>query len=124
MKTVFDVTPRERRSRVDWCELTGDQGLATRQIAWERASTVLAMRRAGFTLNDIAQRFGLHKTRVRQIEVRGEREQIGARVSPIEQWMRETQTSLRQIVGPLPLTPVVLSQKRDWLLIATPWRSA
>jgi hypothetical protein len=82
---------RERRSRIDWLEVTGERTIATRQMHWERRATALAMRKAGLKFGEIGRRLDVHSSRARQMVDQAEREH-GKR-SPGEVWMGEMKVS-------------------------------
>jgi len=116
--------PRQRRSRVDWEELTGDSVVATMQVAWERGATVLAMRAAGLTYTMIGERLCISGSRARQIAEKGESQRRRGHRSPVEVWMSRSvvwdmsQRERDQLCGTVGV--LAFDNRRDWLIVATP----
>jgi hypothetical protein len=119
---------RQRRSRVDWGELTEDSVVATMQVGWERGATVLAMRAAGLTFRAIGERLNVSSTRASQIAAKAQRERRWGRRSPVEVWMSRSvvwdvsQRERDQLCGTLGV--LAFDTRRDWLIVATPSRAA
>jgi hypothetical protein len=82
---------RERRSNINWLEVTGERTVASRQMHWERRATALAMRKAGLTFRAIGKRLDVSGSRARQMVDQAER--AHGKRSPGEVWMGEMKIS-------------------------------
>jgi len=114
---------RQRRSRVDWAELTNDSVVATMQVAWERGATLLAMRAAGLTYRDIGERLNISASRASQIAEKAQHDRRHGRRSPVEVWMSRsvvwdvTRRERGYLCGTLDV--LACDTRRDWLIVAT-----
>jgi hypothetical protein len=126
------VPERERRSRVDWAALLGDDGLAFRQRAWERKMTALRMRESGMTYREVGERLAVGPARAAQLVEQAQWCRKHERVAPVEpfcnaqpelqvadlRW-RHTKTQMRRMVATL--EAMTHGDTRDWLLVGVGW---
>ena len=123
---------KERRSRVDWAAMLGDEGLAFRQRAWERKMTALRMREVGMTFREVGERLGVGPARAAQLVTQAERCRKHERLAPVEpfcnaepellaadfRW-RYTKTQMRRMAATL--DAMIYGGPRDWLLVGVGW---
>jgi len=77
---------KQRRSRVDWFAIVPEE-IAVAQVAWERRQTALAMQDAGMKQGQIAELFGVTKSRVSQMTLRASAAKRAGKSSPAEAYL-------------------------------------
>lgn len=95
---------KQRRSNVDWVELIGPN-LGADQMAWERRSTVCAMRASGMSCVEISKKFGVTPARISQMEWRQKSMLSRSRIAPAESHINDSTFKRAEI------------NKRDWIHI-------
>jgi orotate phosphoribosyltransferase-like protein len=78
---------KQRRSNIEWAGLVPDN-IASEQEAFERGSTAIAMQRAGFTFQEIADAFGVSNSRAQQLAAKASSK---IEMSPVERYFAEVE---------------------------------